>query len=500
VVQTIDFIKRILYIPLLLLLIGFLFAPKAHAALGDVSDTLTTSRPSAAAPLVSAQLGGGVTGQVIVVDNGSMFLASDSAVLQSDTGQIQDILTVASMSAQQAGPPVQRNIYFTTSIPDAHHAGTTLVSNITATHMIDFTPGIAIPNGGKIVITFPGSGSNIASPSATGFSFNNLQASQIICNPTTACAGGISITGNNTITLTTSAVQSAPIYVAIGCTGTITVSGGVGTCTAYKSALINPTISSNTACTAGALICAADIWRLQIQTQDATGIALDTSRIAIGTINSVQVYATVEPTLTFSIAGVTQATNWGSLAASCGNEAINTGFDTSATTVNLGSLNNGNFSKTAQLLTISTNGSYGYALTSTSSGHLINPAAGIWLPDANGGNGLTANDVPAPAGIKIGTNASGSAYFGISPCGSDVAAMWGGANHISINSNFSNPWNNGSGTSLGNVATLASYTGGYVNGDATHGTTVVRYVASIAGSTPAGLYTTVFTYVATASF
>ena len=49
-------------------------------------------------------------------------------------------------------------------------------------------------------------------------------------------------------------------------------------------------------------------------------------------------------------------------------------------------------------------------------------------------------------------------------------------------------------------ATLANYTGGYVNGDQTNGITVIRYVASIAANTPAGYYTTTFSYMASLTF
>jgi hypothetical protein len=500
-----EFIKKLLFIPLLLLLVGLFFAPQAHAALSSVSDTISTSRPSAAAPIVG-NIGAGSVSQVNFIDNGSMFLASDSATLQSDTGQLQDIMVVASMSAQQVGPPVQKTLYFSKTITNAHHDRTAVVDAITATHMIELTPGTAIPTNGKIVITFPGAGSNTASPSATGFSFNNLQPGGVICLPTTACNGAVvSITGSNTITVQTSAPQSGAIYIGIGCTGTISVTNGYGTCSTYASALINPTVSSNGTCTGNPTVCAADIWKLQVQTQDAGGNALETSRIAIGTVNAVQVYAYVEPTLTFSIAGLNTTDNWGAKATSCGNETINTGIPTSATVVNFGSLNNGNFSKAAQVLTVSTNGPTGYDVTATSSGHLINTATGSWLPDANqntvagSGNGLTNNDVPLPYPILLGgTTASGSAFFGISACGNDAPAFWGGSTHISINSNFSNPWNTGSN---GYVATLATSTASNINGtDTTHGVTVVRYAASIAPSTPAGLYTTALTYVATANF
>jgi hypothetical protein len=417
VAQLLKLIKRALLVSLFLILMGLFFAPKTHATMTNVSDTITTSQPSGATPIISS---------------------------------------------------------------------------ITASHIIQLTPGTTIPSGGKIVITFQGTGSNIASPSVTGFSFNNLAAGVVICNPTTACSGGVSV-ASPAITIITGAVQSGPIYIAIGCTGTLDVSGGVGSCSTYAPALINPAVSSNATCT-GTGPCAADIWKVLIQTKDSTGIVLETTRVAIGIINGVQFQATVEPTLTFSIAGVANGVNWATLVNACGNESISTSFDTTATTVNLGSLSSSNFNKTAQVLTVSTNSPSGYSLTAASSGHLINTDSGAWLPDANGGNGLTANNTPAPVGIK---NVSGSAFFGISPCGFDVPSMWGGANQITNNSNFSNPWNTGINAYS---ATLASYTGGPVNGDQTHGETVVRYAAGVSDTTPAGVYKTVFTYMASVSF
>jgi hypothetical protein len=515
------FIKKLLFVPLFLLFISVFFAPKANAALINVSDDISTSRPSASTTIIgNDQTTAGTVGQVNVFDNGSMFLASDSAILRADTGQTQDVLTVASMSAQQAGQ--SRYVYFTGLVPHIHHAGTNIINSITATHTITLVPGITIPINGKIVITFPTitdlvSGSNTASPSATGFSFNGESATptDITCWDTSQTSnncinGGGNFATNqaNTVTITLGSAAIAAghtVIINIGCSGTNTA----GVCTGQAPRLINPTSSYQANCsnggTGGSSICQADIWKLQVQTQGATSNALETSRIAIGTINSVQVTASVEPTFTFKITGFSQGTSWAdntSGSTTCGVDFINTGFDTTATSVNLGTLNNGNFSKAAQLIDISTNGSYGYSLTATSSGHLINASSGNWLPDVNsipgGINGLTANDTPVPYGIlKNGTNASGSAYFGISPCGSDVSAMWGGAGKSSINSNFSNPWN-----TIGNdfAATLASYTGGYVNDDQTHGKTVVRYAASIAPNTPAGVYTTVLTYVATASF
>jgi hypothetical protein len=486
----VNLILKRLFSFIFILLIGFSFVQKINAAsLSGVSDKITTSRPSASASLQVDQAANDTS--VSVVDNGSIYLASDSAILQTDTGQSQSVAIVASMSGQVAGTPNTRTVYFNGGVTNTHHKGTAVLVNITATHVIQFTTAGAIPNGGKIVITFPGAAANTASPSATAFSFNNLQNSAVKCYPVSAC-NGISIAAPS-ITLTTNALQSGgtTIYVLIGCTAQST-----GTCTTFAPALINPTKS--------AVAGTADTWKLTINTTDSGGGIIDSSKTIIGTVESVQVQASIEPTLTFTIAGLANATGYGAGGTGvtqCGTEASNSGIDSTATTVNLGILISTQINKAGQTLTVTTNASQGYAITATSSGHFINAATGIWLADANVGNpannnSLSANDTPVPAAITAGTPA-----FGISPCGPDVPTSspnWGGTGQtVAAGALFSNPWNTGTN---GFYATIASYTGGAVSGNLTHGTTVIRYAATPAGNTPAGTYSTVLTYVATPTF
>ena len=491
-------IRKVVYIIIFFLLTGAFFVQKANAAsLTSVSDLISTSRPSAAAPLSGA---GGVllgAGEAQIFDNGSFFLASDSAVILKDpvTLETSDVgLKIASMSATGVPSANNRIVYFTNSTANAHHQGVALVTPITATHTIKFTTISTIPSGGSIIINFPGAGSNTASPSATGFSFNGELATptDVICYPVGACSGGKASNQLNSFTFTTSGGAIAggtTIYINIGCT-----TAGSGPCTAFASRLINPTKT--------AVAGTADAWKISIQTTDtpANGsVVLDSAILRAATIESVQVQATVEPTITFTIAGIANggATNFNvGTAGNCGSEFSNTGIDSTATFVNLGLLNNSQPNKVAQLLTVSTNGSNGYAITATSSGRFINPASGFWLNDGNGGNGLTANDVPAPLVIP----ANGNAFFGISPCGVDVpTAIWGsaGTTMIAASATVSNPWNNGALTGAsGFYATVASHPSGSVS----NALTVVRYGAEVSGTTPAGIYTTILSYVATATF
>ena len=467
------FIRRIIFALIFFLLTGAFFVQKANAAsLVNVSDTLTNSRPSAAAPLSAPLLSG--AGQAQIFDNGSIFLASDSAVILKDAAnETSDVgLNVASMSATAVPSATNRIVYFTNTTGSAHHQGVALVTPVTAKHTIQFTTTSTIPASGKIIITFPGAGSNTASPSATGFSFNNLANTNVTFSGT-----GVSCTSITVSSPTITCNQNSGGGISSG----TTITAVIGSTTPQ---LINPTKT--------AVAGTADSWKITIQTQDNNSVNLDYGALRAATIEAVQVQATVEPTITFTIAGVANSstTSFSSLGASgCGAEFANTGIDSTATNVNLGLLNNGAINRVAQTLTVSTNGAAGYAITATSSGRFLNPTSGFWLADANGGNGLTANDTPRP--LPIATN---TAAFGVSPCGARVpVSIWGISGTIVANSNFTNPWNTGTNSFS---ATIASWTGGPVSNDVT----VARYAAAVSGTTPAGIYVTNVSYVATATF
>ena len=466
-------IKNLFFALIFLLLTGTFFVQKANAAsLISVSDTLTNSRPSAAAPL-SANLAANA-GQAQIFDNGSFFLASDSAIMYPDTGETAAAsVNVASMSATGVPSATNRIVYFTGTFSQSRHQGDALITSVTAKHTIKFTTVSTIPANGWLIITFPGAGSNTASPSATGFSFNNLANSNVTFSGTgVGCA-----TGQITV--------SSPV---VKCQTTTQINGGTvvtATIGSTTPQLINPTKTA----AAGS----ADAWKVTIQTQDNNSVNLDYGALRAATVEAVTVQAIVEPTITFTIAGLTNSQNYNTVGgANCGSETSNSGIDSSATNVNLGLLNNSGPNKAGQSLTVSTNGSAGYAITATSSGHFINPASGFWLPDGNGGNGLTANDTPTPLVIP----ANGTAFFGISPCGSDVpSSIWGTppTTMTASSAKVSNPWNTGTNSFYG---TVASNTSGAVSG----AITVVRYGAEVSGTTPAGVYTTVISYVATATF
>lgn len=475
-------IRKQLLLACLILFLGLFFTQKVNAAsLANVSDTISTSRPSASAPLATAQTATTDTQVTIVsfttpqLNNSPMFLASDSALLLADTGQTASRVNVASESAHDKPSTNQQVVYFTGQIGNTHHAGTTMIVPVTSTHTIKFTTVAGIPASGHIIIQFP-TGGNIASPSATGFSFNGMTASNPTDvkynNATCTSVTVTSSTGTIDCVLTSSVAAATTVTVLIGCTA------GTTSCTTFAPRLINPTKGTSAEGT-------ADIWQVLIKTQDNSAIDLDSGRAKIATIEAVQVQGIVEPYITFTISGVTAG------SSVCG-DTTTAGTSPTATFVDLGSLNSGQVNIEAQNLTVNTNASAGYAITATSSGRFINPASGFYLSDANGGNGLTANDTPVPAAIAAGT-----AKFGIHPCSTSgspaptvSSGTWGtggGASNL-----YSNPWNTGTN---GFYASLSSTTQ-----PSSASITTVEYAASVTATTPTGIYSNYFTYVATAIF
>lgn len=455
-----------------------LFADKTYAAAGQlntVSDTITTSRPSASAPLSTLQSAS--ASNVSIIDNGSIFLASDAAkIIPAGTNTLSSGITIASMSALAAGT---RTVFFTGTVAALHDATDILAAPITAMHKIQFTTQNAIPALGKIVITFPGSANNTASPSATTFAFNGLATAQVqlyaASSPTYSCTVSAptvtcSLTGASTIG------ASVPVTIYVGCTA---LSGA--NCSASVPTLINPTISAT--CT-DAASCNANVWTVALATQNSSSVDVDTGTAKVGTINSVRVYATVDETLSFTIAGVAHgvAMNTGNTTGCTNVENTNSGIGSTATSVNLGALSSGSINISAQLITISTNALSGYTLTATTSGHLINPTNGIWIPDNNGGSTVFFT--------------VGSKQFGLHPCGLDVSgATWGtGATGGGANAKYGWP-------TTGTPLTIASDSTGPVwNNSNGNGLTSVEYAATVDGSIPAGDYASTITYVATPSF
>lgn len=458
-------IKFNLHLASFLIILFLLVWPKnAYGAdLTAAKDTISTSRPSASAPL-STDLSANAT-SFTFDNNSSKYLASDSATFMNDTGETRETVTVASQSGT--------TVFLATKNANTHHKGSAIAVPITARHVVQFTTINSVPSGGKIKVFFPvGDTTNQASPSASGFSFNGLNSLGVGMTGTTCSSW--------TVTAATGLVQCT-LGVAISSPTALTINIGSG---ATGPVLINPTKT--------AVGGTADVWNVTIRTTDGSDVDIDSAKVKIGTVESVSVYATVDPLFTFQISGLPNgaAINAGNATGCTNTETINTGFTATSTEVNLGVLGSGTINISSQLITITTNGEGGYTLTATSSGLLINPASGYWIANAQGN--VTTNDLPVPLALTAGTTA-----FGIHPCGLDVTTgTWGsGATGGGINAKYANP-------SATYYYTLASDTAGPVGNSVTagNGLVSVEYAATISSAVPAGIYRTAMTFVATPSF
>ncbi len=478
----------------IILLLRLVPTPSAYAAnLSPLKDTLSTSRTSPSTVIDTSQAGS--LFQVQFKDPvGAFYLSSDSAKIVNNLGVEVDAATiknVASMSAQNTPSAGKRIVYFTSSIGSTvHGAGEAMYVPITAMHAISMRARILIPVSGKIVITFPAlatnDANNPASPSASTFQLNNIAAGQIairnitdssnvtftaaVTNPTNGTSPVV------TLTLTSSIPADKSIVVYLGCS-TADNNG----CTSSVPRIINPTksVANGT----------GDTWRINVKTQDASSVDLESGSTRIATIESVTVQGVIEPTLTFTIAGV--ASNYNFQTAGCtASEVVNTGTVSTATFVDMGILLNA-LRITGQTLTVATNTTTGYSITATSSGQFKDASSGEIIGDVNGGTGLTANDTPAPAVMPTGAGAIG---FGIFPCGTSVPASYASGATVATTAKGTNPWNTGVNSYY---ATIATRTGELPSGSET---TAVRYAGIVTTSTPAGTYSNAFTYVASPSF
>ncbi len=482
---------RPVFLLLILAFVALVLPQKSSAAsLTNAKDTVTTSRPSPSSPL-SADAASSVS-QLSIYNNGSRYLASDSAqIIRNDGSIIVNGKIVASQSAALT------TVYLTTTTGTAAQNGTdVLISPITAMHTIQFTATTAIPASGKIVIGFPGGADTSASPSATAFAMNGLTTGIAAANisykldGTRTCSFTVA-SPNITCTVDSGGAIAAgtTITFLIGCADAST---NETTCTTQSPRFINPT----KAAAAGT----NDRWKINVTTQDASSNNLDTATVAVGIIESVQVLATVDPSLTFTIAGVSNgsAINNGNTTGCTNTETTNAGVDATSTVVNLGVL--GTTPTTtdtkisniaAQLLTVSTNAASGYSLTATTSGNFRNASTGFDISSST-----------TPAAFP-----NGAPWFGIHPCGLNVsAATWtsSGANqncNTYITGSTGNICKYGWPSST-SPTTLASKNSGpiansLVTGD---GIVSVEYASGIDGSVPAGNYQSVITYVATPAF
>lgn len=476
-------VRHIFFLSCLLSLF-FLHSSTAEAKpLITASDTLSTTRPSASSDIAVGAAAS--ASQIVITDNDSILLASDSAQLQSSSGTILATSAIAYSSAEDTPATNQRTVYLTTPLGTSATTADNLIVPVKAVHTIQFTTQTSLPSGGSIVITFPGSGNNNAYPGSNEFAFNSLSSSDIqyynatcstltISSPTITCDVSTTIAAGTTITI------------LIGCTAS---SGTV--CTTKKPTLINPFKTTT----------GGDILKVKVATLSTTDSELDASYLTVATGTSTLVLATVESRFTFTLGGVSTSTAVNDSNPACTlAETTNAAANAQAKYLDLGQLKYTPSTKetklsniTAQLLGVSTNAQSGYVLYASSNAPLAHE---------RGSSSISTSASPdTPESFPSGKN-----FFGIHACGTDAdTAIWTEAGDQNcqtvIAGSTANECKYSWPQSGDDIILATDYTGPIGSGQTSgSGLTSISYAAGIDATTPAGNYKTSITYTALPTF
>ena len=287
-----------------------------------------------------------------------------------------------------------------------------VIASQSATHTIAFTLANAVPTAGDIYITIPAIDANTVTndyfpDTNTTVANNGFDLGGVGTTNISIASSGC--TNNWTAASVVAGTASADHLIRIdrstdSCAAgsTITVTIGDGT-----KKMINP--APITGHTQGA----ADIYTLNVKTRDGSDNTLDQSNIKVAVIEGVLVSATVQETLSVTIAGVASTTS------ACG---ITTDVTTTATSVPWGTISSfGAFQEAAQTITVSTNADGGYSVKAEEN-------------DQMGKNGVACTG--ASAGESV--NCIQDTTCGASACSESTSADWTGTGYYGLGYSLAN--------------------------------------------------------------
>ena len=334
------------------------------ANLTAVADTLSTSRLSYYDALTSLHTAG--TTLISVTSTANLFTG--------DTTMIGDTTTATSYTVDDIYSATQ---FTTTAGLDATdiQSGDVVIATRSATHAVTMTTATAIPNGAiRVLIPSGAAANNDGIPNNDGFDFG-------VTTPSLTAPTGGGVTSWETATATASA--------GTGCTsgnhcfearynGTNSVNASLTFTIGGANKLINPSPKSGH--TAGT----ADTYTVTIQhlgDRTQNYVVIDSTTVKIALVESVRVTATVDPTITFTVAGVNSS------VSTCGNT---TNVTTTATAVPFGTMSLNTFKDLAQTLTVSTNAVGGYSVTAIENDQLgKDGGTATFIADATGDGAMT---------------------------------------------------------------------------------------------------------------
>jgi len=484
--QLRSFSSKSVYIAIFFLLIyafflWFLFP--VQATLTSVKDTLSNSRFSF---LGNVGIGVSTPGTSITIGTGGTFTDVDlKNLFQRDTvcfthSGFNECLgnttyTVATVPSQ-SGTLFQ----LATSVPV--NIGTTdvIVASQSATHTVTFTTANTV-NGPVFEVQIP-AGSQLAAANNPTSSINGMPdygASAVAGTNGFDLAGVVAgdVTCSNGTASVVSANSGSKNYHSIRC------SVSVGT-TVPNSTAITITIGGThkfvnpAPITSGHTRGISDPYSVVVNEWSSVGVGdtapVDASTISIAPVEGVLVSATVQNTLSFSIAAVAASTSV------CGKT---TSVATTATTVPFGTITSGAFYNAAHLLTVSTNAASGYVVTAQENAALSIDGLGT----------TTLADTACPPGSCTTTTSadwttnttSGFGYSLANSSGTDASFLY----NESSRTFSAKPYDSSTART---IMTNASP----VSGSAAN----VCYQIATSGTQKAGYYLNKLTYIATPTF
>ena len=456
--------------------------PVQAGELGSVSVTLSNPRLSYYANQYGTTALSSFVKIAATGDPGTGPSKTNDNIFPNDTLLIGPGNSAAAYIVEDASSSAANSIQLTTALAAGDNSGIAIASrsSILSTAL---TTTSQIPNGyfrfrvkaGALTAT-----NADGIPDQTGFDFSKT-------TPTVTCPNNTTGYTFSAGTATASAGTYCPSgyhcfecpYSGNGAVGTAFTSAGVGPFLLNANhAMINPAPAGNH--TLGI----ADSYKVIVEHLDSSHAVRDVTTIAMAINESVRITATVEPILNFTIGGLNAGTYCGTAAGT---------IDTTATNVPFGTLTISNFLDAAQSLTVATNALNGYVVVASSSGAL-----------SIGGDGVTT--------IADTTCNNGG-------CTATTAQEWSNSTHKGFG--YSIAPNTCTGTCSVNFSYNSCVSGGYGNFCSRpfqsaytgtwptlySGTTVansdsiyVCYRIVIAATQPAGEYSGLVTYRATATF
>lgn len=324
----------------------FLIHPQEldSANLTSVADTLSTSRLS-----YYGSLGVGHTAGVtlIKISTSGMPSTSTANLFTADTVFIGDASTGTSYTVDDIYDTDEFTITAGLGAGD-NDSGDLVIATRSATHTITFTTASAIANGAiRILIPSGTNGNNDGIPNHDGFDYG-------VTAPSLTGPSGGGVTSWETATATASAgtwCTAGNHCFEARYNGTNNVNAALTFTIGGANKLINPAPGAGH--TAGT----ADTYTVTVQhlgPMTSQYPVMDPTTVKIAVVESVRVTATVDPTITFTVAGV------GVGITAC---LQTLDITSTATTIPFGTLDLASFNDAAQQLSTVTNAAGGYAVT-----------------------------------------------------------------------------------------------------------------------------------------